>query len=266
MPRFAANLSMLYTELPFPDRFLAAARDGFKTVEYLFPYEYPAAQLNTLLNEHGLVQVLFNALPGDWAKGERGLAAQPDRVDEFKRSIDLALEYAQVLGNRKLHVMAGFIRPDFSLQQQHACYLSNLAYAAPLAASAGITLLIEPINTRDMPGYFLNYQQQAQQICSELAQPNLQVLFDLYHCQIMEGDLSSKLRRDMLRPHGGIGHIQLAGVPDRHEPDNGEINYPHLFELIDTLGYQGWIGCEYRPRSGTSQGLSWASAWLAGAV
>lgn len=269
MPRFAANLSMMYTEHAFVDRFAAAAQDGFKAVEFLFPYEYPAEILRQLLADNGLVQALFNAPPGDWASGERGLASLPGRKDDFKRSIDTALEYARVLGNSKLHVMAGLMQPQQGKAQdqarQRAVYLDNLSYAAHLAAAQGVTVVIEPINTRDIPGFFLSRQDAAQAICAEVAADNLQVQFDLYHCQIEEGDLAVKLRRDMLRQPcgtGGIGHIQIAGVPERQEPDVGEINYPYLFELIDSLGYQGWVGCEYRPRAGTSAGLGWLKPWL----
>ncbi len=261
MPRFAANLTMLYPELPFLERFGAAARDGFKGVEYMFPYDFPATQLRSLLDEHGLSQVLFNAAAGDWAGGERGLASHPDRRDDFQRSIDQALDYARVLGNHKIHVMAGLLRSEYSAEQQRATYLDNLAWAAAQAQRDNITLVIEPINTRDMPGYFLNYQHQAQTICAELALTNVQVLFDIYHCQIMEGDLCTKLRRDLQR--GTVGHIQIAGVPERHEPDqHNEVYFPHLFELIDQLGYDGWIGCEYRPRNSTSAGLTWLQSWL----
>ena len=265
MPRFAANLTMMYTEHAFLDRFAAAAQGGFKGVEFLFPYDFPAEHLRQRLADNGLLQVLFNAPPGDWAAGERGLASLPGREDEFRRSVDTALDYARVLGNRKLHVMAGLIRPEQDSARHRALYLDNLAYAAGLAAADGITVVIEPINTRDMPGYLLNRQDQAQAICAEVGADNLQVQCDLYHCQIMEGDLALKLRRDIARQpsgHGGIGHIQIAGVPERHEPDVGEINYPYLFALIDSLGYQGWIGCEYRPRAGTSEGLGWLKPWL----
>ncbi len=266
MPRFAANLSMMYTEHTFIDRFAAAAKDGFKGVEFLFPYDHPASQLRQNLDEHGLQQVLFNVSPGNWIAGERGLASLPGREDEFKHAIDIALDYARVLGNRTLHVMAGLIQPEqeeLDRARHRAVYLKNLAYAALLAAREGITVVIEPINTRDMPGYFLTHQQEAQEICTEIGVENLQVQFDIYHCQIMEGDVSKKLQRDMQRKHGGIGHIQIAGVPDRHEPDLGELNYPYLFSQIDALDYAGWIGCEYRPRAGTSEGLNWLKPWLA---
>ena len=258
MPRFAANLTMMYNEHAFLDRFGAAARDGFKAVEFLFPYDFPAADLKARLDEHQLTQALFNAPPGDWAAGERGIASLPGREGEFRRSVDTALGYARVLGNRKLHVMAGMIAPDESRERHREIYLQNLAYAAKAAQADGITIVIEPINTRDIPGFFLNRQDDAQAICAEVGAPNLQVQFDCYHCQIVEGDLAVKLKRDMPR----IGHIQIAGVPERHEPDIGELNYPYLFELIDSLGYDGWIGCEYRPRAATSTGLGWLKPWL----
>jgi len=253
MPRFAANLSMLYPQHDFLDRFAAAAADGFAAVEYLFPYDYSAQELKQRLSDNGLVQALFNAPPGDWAAGERGIASLPGREAEFRAGVAKALEYAQVLGNDRIHVMAGLL-PDEALRDKHqAVYLENLAYAAEQARGVGVTVLIEPINTRDMPGFFLNRQDQAQAIVRQVGADNLKVQFDCYHCQIVEGDLSVKLRRDFT----GIGHIQIASVPDRHEPDLGELNYAHLFELIDELGYTGWIGCEYRPKGDTSEGLQW---------
>ena len=258
MPRLAANLSMMYTEHPFLERFAAAARDGFFGVEFLFPYEFAAAELKSRLGEHGLTQALFNAPPGDWTAGERGIASLPGREDDFRRGVDQALEYAAVLGNRKLHVMAGLIRPGQDRAAHREVYLKNLALAARTAATAGVTVLIEPINTRDIPGFFLNRQDDAQAIRAEVGADNLKVQFDIYHCQIVEGDVAVKLERDM----AGIGHIQVAGVPERHEPDLGELNYPYLFERIDALGYAGWIGCEYRPKAGTSQGLAWAHPYL----
>jgi 2-dehydrotetronate isomerase len=258
MPRFAANLSMMYTEHAFLDRFAAAARDGFRAIEYLFPYDHAVAELKARLDAHGLAQALFNAPPGDWAAGERGLASLPGREDDFRRGLDTALEYARVLGNDKLHVMAGLVAPHVEPGRQRDRYLRNLAHAADTARADGVTILIEPINPRDMPGYFLNRQDDAQAICREIGAPNLKVQFDCYHCQIVEGDLAMKLRRDI----AGIGHVQIAGVPERHEPDLGELNYPYLFALLDALGYDGWIGCEYRPRAGTSNGLGWLAPYL----
>jgi len=259
MPRFAANLTMMYREHDFLDRFKAAADDGFEAVEYLFPYDYEADALAARLADNGLVQALFNAPPGDWTKGERGLAAQPGREDEFKRSIDTALGYAQKLGNEKIHVMAGLIGANDDRARCRDVYLRNLAYAASQAATHGKTVVIEPINTRDMPGYFLNRQQDAHDICREVGAPNLKVLFDLYHCQIVEGDLAMTLKSFF----DTVGHIQIAGVPDRHEPDEGEVNYPYLFDRIDSLGYDGWIGCEYIPKGATSAGLGWVRQWVA---
>ena len=257
MPRFAANLSMLYPQHDFLDRFAAAAADGFAAVEYLFPYDFSPQQLKQRLDDNGLVQALFNAPPGDWAAGERGIASLPGREAEFRQGIAKALEYAAVLGNDRIHVMAGLL-PDETLRERHqAIYLENLAYAAEQAAKVGLTVLIEPINTRDMPGFFLNRQDQAQAICKQVGADNLKVQFDFYHCQIVEGDVISTLRRDF----AGVGHIQIAGVPDRHEPDTGELNYAWLFEEIDRLGYRGWIGCEYRPKGDTSEGLQWLRDW-----
>ncbi|MFF7058585.1 2-oxo-tetronate isomerase [Achromobacter spanius] len=259
MPRLAANLTMMYNEHPFLDRFQAAASDGFQGVEFLFPYDFAAADIRARLQDNGLTQALFNAPPGDWAAGERGIASLPGREDEFLRGLDQALAYAAKLGNRSLHVMAGLIRPDQDRAAHRAVYVRNLARAASVAASAGITVVIEPINTRDIPGFFLNRQDEAQAICAEVGAANLKVQFDCYHCQIVEGDIAVKLERDM----AGIGHIQIAGVPDRHEPNLGELNYPYLFDRIDALGYAGWVGCEYRPKAGTRAGLGWAQAYLA---
>ena len=258
MPRFAANLSMMYQEHPFIERFGAAAKDGFKGIEILFPYAFPAAEIRARLTEHGLTQALFNGPPGNADAGERGLASLPGREDEFKRSVATALEYARVLGSERLHLMAGLIRPGEERARHRATYLRNLDYAAREAAPAGVTVVIEPINTRDVPGFFLNRQDEAHAICAEIGAPNLKVQMDFYHCQIVEGDLAMKLRKYI----AGVGHIQIAGVPERHEPDLGEINYPCLFALMDELGYRDWVGCEYRPKAGTSAGLGWLRDWL----
>ncbi|PLZ02527.1 hydroxypyruvate isomerase [Burkholderia sp. WAC0059] len=257
MPRFAANLTMMYREHDFLERFGAAAADGFKGVEYLFPYDYAAADLAARLHEHGLTQALFNAPPGDWAKGERGIASLPGREDEFRRGIETALAYAQALGNDRIHVMAGLLGANDDRARHRDVYVGNLAYAAKEAAAHGLTVVIEPINTRDMPGYFLNRQDDAHQVCRDAGAPNLKVQFDLYHCQIVEGDLAAKLRQTM----PNVGHIQIAGVPDRHEPDEGEVNYRYLLGLIDELGYAGWVGCEYIPKGKTSEGLGWLREW-----
>lgn len=258
MPRFAANLTMMYAEYAFADRIAAAARDGFVAAECLFPYDLPAHDLKSRLDGNGVELVLFNAPPGDWAAGERGIASLPGREDEFRRGIDQALDYARTLGTRRVHVMAGLRDAGTPYEAQRECYLRNLAWAASQAQSESVTVLIEPINPRDMPGYLLNRQDDAQAIRAALGAANLLVQFDCYHCQIVEGDLAMKLRRDI----GGIGHVQIAGVPQRHEPDTGEVNYPYLFALLDELGYGGWIGCEYRPRGATSPGLGWVRSYL----
>lgn len=269
MPRFAANLSMMYAEHAFPDRFAAAARDGFQAVEFMFPYEWKREDLAARLRDAGVVNVLMNAPPGDWAAGERGLAALPGRTDAFRRSIDAALEYAEAFACPRIHVMAGIAPPGADRAACLAVYRDNLAWAAGQAHSAGRTLLIEPINTRDMPGYLLNYQQDAHDIVTDIASPHLKVQMDLYHCQIMEGDLTTRLRA--LLPTGRVGHLQIAGVPDRHEPDLGEVNYAYLFDVIDDVstasGWDGWIGAEYRPKhgaqaGGTTRGLEWVQPWL----
>ena len=257
MLRFAANLSLMYNEHEFLDRFAAAASDGFKGVEFLFPYEHSPGEIRRRLDEHSLTQALFNGPPGNWAAGERGIASLPGREEEFRESIAKALQYVQVIGNETLHVMAGLTVAGVDRARQRAVYMNNLAYAADQAASLGVTIVIEPINTRDIPGFFLNRQDEAQAIRAELGKPNLQVQFDLYHCQIVEGDLATRLRRDMPT----VGHIQIAGVPERHEPDTGEVNYNYLLSLIEELGYAGWIGCEYRPAGKTSAGLGWFEAW-----
>lgn len=267
MPRFAANLSMLYPELDFLDRFGAAARDGFKGVEFLFPYAHPAAVLAQRLADNGLQQVLFNAPPGDFERGERGNACLPGREDEFRRGIGQALEYAAMLSCPRIHVMAGLAPADIARERLQATYETNLAWAAGQARAAGIDVLIEPINTRDIPGFFLNTQAQAHQVVQAIGAPNLKVQMDLYHCQIVEGDVAMKIRQYL--PTGRVGHFQIAGVPERHEPDVGEMNYPYLFKVIDEVasqcGWQGWVGCEYRPArgavpQGTSAGLGWMRA------
>ncbi len=259
MPRFAANLSMMYTEVPFLDRFAAAAQDGFEAVEYLFPYEHTPAEIAQRLQAHGLTQALFNLPPGDWAAGERGMACLPGREAEFAASVDTAIAYAQATGCKKLHAMAGLVPAGADAQALRATYVANLRAAAAKLGPLGITLLIEPINSRDMPGYFLNWQQQAHDVLAEVGAPNLKVQMDFYHCQIMEGDLTRRLEKHW----AGVGHIQIAGVPERHEPDSGEVNFPHLFDRLDQLGYDGFIGCEYRPKAGTSAGLGWLRAYLA---
>jgi hydroxypyruvate isomerase len=255
MPRFAANLTMMYPEHAFLDRFAAAAGDGFEAVEFLFPYEWPAARLAVVLAEHRLQQVLFNAAQGDFASGERGIAALPGREDEFRSAIDRGLEYAAALGCPRVHVMAGLAPQAADRRSMRATYVTNLAWAAHRASATGVDVLIEPINTRDIPGYFLNRQDDAHAIVVEIGAANVKVQMDLYHCQIVEGDVAMKLRSYL--PTGRVGHLQIAGVPERHEPDLGEVNYGYLFDVIDELGWDGWIGCEYRPKASTSAGLGW---------
>jgi len=259
MPRFAANLTMMFNEVPFPQRFAAAARAGFDAVEFLFPYEHAPAEVADWLTANRLANALFNLPPGDWAAGERGLASLPGREAEFRAGVQTALEYARALGTPCLHAMAGLLPAGADRAAHRAVFLDNLRHAARALAPHGITLLIEPINTRDMPGYFLSTQAEAHAIREELAEPNLQVQMDFYHAQIMEGDLATTLRKHLAH----IGHVQIAGVPARHEPDEGEVNYAWIFRLLDELGYAGRVGCEYRPRGRTEDGLGWL-AELAG--
>jgi len=258
MPRFAANLSMMYTEHGFLDRFAAAARDGFHAVEFLFPYDFPATTIAQALQDNGLQQVLFNAPPGDFAGGERGIASLAGREEEFKSGFARALDYAAALSCPRVHVMAGLARPGADRAAMRRLYVGHLAWAAERAAGAGVDVLIEPINTRDIAGYFLNRQDEAHAVVAEVGARNLKVQMDLYHCQIVEGDVAMKLRKYL--PTGRVGHLQIAGVPERHEPDVGELQCPYLFELIDELGWTGHVGCEYRPRAGTSAGLGWLRA------
>ncbi|MGN6388148.1 MAG: 2-oxo-tetronate isomerase [Burkholderiaceae bacterium] len=253
MPKFAANLTMQFNEVPFLDRFAAAAQAGFEAVEFLFPYDHSPEEVAAALKQNGLRNVLFNLPPGDWAAGERGIACLPGREAEFRASVDKALRYAIALGTPNLHAMAGLVPAGADRTACRATYVANLRHAAGALAPHGITLLIEPINARDMPGYFLNTQADAHAIREEVGAPNLKVQMDFDHAQIVEGDIATKLRRYL----PDVGHIQIAGVPDRHEPDTGEVNYPYLFRLLDELGYDGWIGCEYRPAKGTVEGLGW---------
>lgn len=253
MPRFAANLTLMFNEVPFPQRFAAAAKAGFAGVEFLFPYDYAPAEVAGWLEAAGLQSVLFNLSPGDWSSGERGLAALPGREEEFRNSVARALEYAEALGTPCLHAMAGVLPAGADRVRCRAVFIDNLRYAADALARSGRTLLIEPINGRDMPGYFLSTQADAHAIRAEVGASNLKVQMDFYHAQIVEGDLATKFRRF----HDDVGHIQIASVPERHEPDDGEVDYRYLFRLFDELGYAGWVGCEYRPRGRTEDGLGW---------
>jgi 2-dehydrotetronate isomerase len=279
MPKFAANLSMMYVELPFLDRFEAAAKDGFKAVEYLFPYAYEAKELAARLKNNGLQQVLFNLPSGGvdaksideaWTGGTRGIACIAGREAEFAAGADLALRYAEALECPRLHMMAGLLPINALSNAENKAntrqtYVNNAKLASKLIAKQGINLLLEPINTRDIPGFFLNRQDEAHALIAEIGQPNVKVQMDLYHCQIVEGDVAMKIRQYL--PTGNVGHFQIAGVPERHEPDIGEMNYPYLFDVIDSLGYDGWIGCEYKPKlggqpNGTSSRLGWLKPYL----
>lgn len=250
MPRFAANLSFLFTELPFLDRFAAAAKAGFRGVEFMFPYAFAADEIGARLEANGLELVLFNLPPGHWDKGERGFAALPGREDDFASAVDLALGYAERLSCPRLHAMAGLT--DHGARRD--TYVANLKLAAEWAASDGVDILIEPINTRDMPGYFLTRTGEGRDVIKDAGQPNLKLQLDLYHREIMEGDVAGAIAE--FAPL--VAHYQCASPPDRGEPDKGDIDYTQIFRAIDATGYAGWIGCEYKPRAGTEAGLVWA--------
>ncbi len=257
MPDFAANLTMMFTELPFPERFAAAAAAGFTGVEFLFPYDYRPDEVAGWLRAAGLSCALFNLWPGDWALGERGLASLPGREAAFRASVSQALEYAEALGTPRLHAMAGVL-PNGADRRRHLdTYVQNLTFAARALAETGRTLLIEAINPRDMPGYFLTTQAEAHAVRLEVGASNLLVQMDFYHAQMTEG----RLAETFVQHADAIGHVQIAGVPGRHEPDRGEIDYAFLFELLDDSQYVGWVGCEYRPRGRTEEGLGWLRRW-----
>ena len=259
MPKFCANLTMLFNEVPFLDRFEAAAKAGFKAVEYLFPYDYPKTQLAEKLAAFGLEQVLHNLPAGDWERGSRGIACVPGREGEFQDGVGKAIEYATALGCRQLNCLAGIAPEGVDPERVRRTFVDNLAFAAAKLAEAGIKLLIEPINTRDIPGFYLNTTRQALAIMAEVGSDNLYLQYDIYHMQIMEGDLARTIEAHLPR----IAHMQLADNPGRNEPGTGEINYPFLFQHIDRLGYAGWIGCEYKPKSSTLAGLDWIRPYLA---
>jgi hydroxypyruvate isomerase len=253
MSKFAANLTMLFTELPFLERFAAAREAGFNAVEFLFPYEWPAAELAHQLQLNSLTQALFNMPPGNWATGERGMAAIPGRETEFRAHLPSVRDYALALGCRKVHAMSGIVDPAHTLAAHRQTLINNIRFAADFLAADGIRVLLEPLNERDVPGYFLVHQLDALALVQEIDRPNVAVQLDLYHAQIMDGDLTRLIGK--LGP--AIGHVQIASVPDRHEPDEGEIAYPHLFKVLEQAGYHDWIGCEYNPRGNTRQGLAW---------
>jgi hydroxypyruvate isomerase len=256
MPNFAAKLSMLFTELPFLDRVAAAGKAGVDAVEFLFPYAYDPDQLNERLHRHQLKLVLHNMPPGDWQAGDRGMACDPRRSDEFRDGVQQAIEFATELEVSKLHCMSGILPGGLAPERAHETLLGNLQYAADRCHEHGIQLLIEPINTYDIPGYFLNYSRQALGLIAACGRPNIFLQYDIYHMQRMEGELANTIRACL--PH--IGHMQLADVPGRHEPGTGEINFPFLFRLLDELGYDGWLGCEYTPLAGTAEGLGWLAS------
>ncbi|WP_183677987.1 MULTISPECIES: 2-oxo-tetronate isomerase [unclassified Janthinobacterium] len=253
MLNFAANLSLLFTELPFLDRFAAARAAGFDAVEFLFPYAIEKRQIAARLEQHQLQLALFNLPPGDWEQGERGIACDPRRNEEFRAGVRLAIDYAQALGATRLHCMAGIVPAGMSLERARQSMIGNLQYAADACRPHGIEVLIEPINHYDMPGYFLHHSQQAADIIADCQRNNVFLQYDIYHMQRMEGELSNTIRT--LLPL--IRHIQIADTPGRHEPGTGEINYRHLFNLLDQIGYKGWVGCEYRPTGDTLAGLAW---------
>jgi hydroxypyruvate isomerase len=253
MPKFAANLSMLFTENDFLDRFAAAAAAGFKGVEYLFPYAFPADDIAKRLADNGLTQVLFNLPAGDWDAGDRGIACLPDRVDEFRAGVDKAIDYAGKLGCKQVNCLAGIAPAAASGGELRQTFVGNLRFAVAKLQAAGIRLLIEPINVFDIPGFYLNHTNQALDIIAEVGSDSLFLQYDIYHMQRMEGELAATIERNL----ANIAHLQLADNPGRHEPGTGEINYKFLFEHIDRIGYQGWIGCEYKPATNTIAGLGW---------
>jgi hydroxypyruvate isomerase len=259
MPRFAANLTLLFNELPFLDRFDAAAKAGFKAVEFLFPYAFDAQDIRRGLDDNGLQLVLHNLPAGDWDAGDRGMACNPLRVDEFRTGVARGIAYAQALGVHQLNCLAGIAPAGVSAAQLHDTFVSNVAYAAAQLKAAGLRLLIEPINYYDIPGFYLNRTEQAIAVLDAAGADNAFVQYDIYHAQRMEGELAATITKYLYR----IGHMQLADNPGRHEPGSGEINYAYLFAHLDRIGYTGWIGCEYRPAAGTVQGLGWIQALTA---
>ncbi|ODT66671.1 MAG: hydroxypyruvate isomerase [Pelagibacterium sp. SCN 63-23] len=257
MPRFSANLSMLYPDLPFQDRFGAAAADGFRAVEYVGAYDHDPTLLRALLDRHGLVQALFNLPAGDWAAGERGIACLPDRVEEFRDSIGEAITYARATNCGQVNCLAGLAPGNHARLELEQVLVENLRYAAPRLEAAGIKLLLEPINSRDMPGFLINTSDDFERLAISVGHRNLFLQYDFYHMQVMQGDLLRTFERLMPR----IAHVQVADNPGRHEPGTGEINYSRIFETLDALGYTGWVGAEYRPLGNTSAGLAWFEPW-----
>jgi len=257
MPKLAANISWLFAEVPFLDRFAAAAAAGFQAVEFQFPDDTPPEEIARRLQQHRLTPALFNMPAGDYAKGDRGMAALPGREAEFMAAAERALTLARATGCTRIHALAGIWPEGRPKAEGEETYVANLRRAAELMAPHGISVLIEPLNSRDTPGYFLNASGDALRVIARVGRANLSLQFDLYHCQIMEGDLARHVRALA----GRFAHVQIAGVPDRNEPDIGEVNFPYLLDLLDETGYDGWVGCEYRPRAGTLAGLGWARRW-----
>lgn len=275
MPKFAANLHYLFTELPFLERFEAAAAVGFKAVEFQVPYDYPAGELRSRLRGCGLEMALFDAPMGNWEAGERGLAALPGREAEFRRSLEPVVQYAEALECRTVHIMAGVVGQGEDYRRAEQTYVANLRVGAQLLERYGVAAVIEPINhklgavasgpsytTRGMHGYFLNHTEHARRILGEVGSSNLWLHLDCYHMQLLEGHLAETIKEHIAL----VRHFQIAGVPGRHEPDVGEIHYPYLFDLMDELGYAGWVGCEYRPKARTLEGLSWAAGYGIGSL
>lgn len=259
MPKFAANLTMLFTELPFMQRFEAAAQAGFEAVEYLFPYAFDKKELAAALKANGLKQVLHNLPAGDWDAGERGIACHPDRTAEFREGVARAIDYATTLQCPQLNCLAGKLPAGSTAKDVQPTFVENLRFAARELEKAGLKLLVEPVNSFDIPGFLLNRTEQALALIDEVGSDNLRLQYDIYHAQRMEGELGNTLAKHI----GRIGHIQLADNPGRGEPGTGEINYPWLFRHIDAIGYTGWIGCEYKPRATTAEGLGWRQALTA---
>jgi hydroxypyruvate isomerase len=256
VPKLAANLTMLYNEVDFLDRFAAAAKSGFKGVEYLFPYAYPKEALAEQLDKHGLTQVLHNLPAGDWAKGERGIACHPDRVGEFREDVARAIDYARTLRCPQVNCLAGIAPQGVAPDKVRATFVENLRYAAEQLKAAKIRLLIEPINTFDIPGFYLSRTSQAVDLITEVGSDNLYEQYDIYHMKRMEGELAATIKANLAR----IAHLQLADNPGRNEPGTGEINYRFVFGFVDAIGYDGWIGCEYKPKGDTVAGLGWRAA------
>lgn len=262
MTRIAANLSMLFTDAPFLDRFDRAGATGFDAVEFLFPYDHPIEVVKQRLDRNNLSLTLINAPAGDWARGERGFAARPAKQAEFRASVEKAVEYAVGLGCPRIHVMSGITVDEPDRAACEAVWTCNMRDAADMAGAAGLSVSIEPLNSRDVPGYFLAHQDPTLALIQGLDRSNVLLQFDVYHTQIMDGDIIRRIER----LKGAYGHVQIAGVPDRHEPDTGELNYTAIFEAFDRVGFDGHLGCEYKPRGRTEDGLGWAAPYLRGAI